>query len=102
MTEKSVKFFIASIALSTTMGVFVHDSHIDRAAMAALTQAESPDRAPSKLQPELHPHSNHARVSKNPGNANAPDPRDQMKNREQKKVAAKLSKSGQTAFVQPA
>lgn len=102
MTEKSVKLFIASVALSTTMGVFVHDSHVDRAAITALNKVPSAnDGMQSKIQPELHTHSAHARVSKNHANANSPDPRDQIKNREQKKVATKLTRSGQALFVQP-
>lgn len=103
MTEKSVKFFIASVALSTTLGVFMHDSHIDRATMTALGKGlVSDDRTKSKLQAELHTHSTHARVSKNPANANAPDPRDKIKNREQKKLPGKFARSGQSLFVQPA
>lgn len=105
MTEKSVKLIIASVALSTTMGVFVHDSHLDRATLAAMTRAEAktdPSATSAvKIQQELHTHGEHARVTKNPGNANAPDPRDQTKNREQKKVSNKLSKTGQAAFFQP-
>lgn len=101
MTEATARYFIASVALSTTLGVFVHDSHIDRAATTALVRAEATDNQASKLSPELHVHGEHPRFTKKPG-AKAPDPRDRIRNREQKKVSPKLTKTGQAAYYVPA
>ncbi len=93
---------MASIALSTTMGVLIHDSQIDRASIAALSIEARTDAEGKGLFPELHVHGEHTKVSKRQARIATPDPRDQMKNRNQKKTSGKFRKSGQAYFYQPA
>lgn len=93
---------MASIALSTTMGVFMHDSQLDRAAVTALSAHERTDDGQGgPLKPQLHVHGEEVRVGKRQARTGTPDPRDQRKNREQKKVANKLSKNGLAFYYQP-
>lgn len=100
MTQTAIRLMMASVALSTTVGVFMHDSHIDAATITALTAREKNDKDVSgKLAPELHTHAEHLKIKKSAGRSTSPDPRDQLRNR-QKKMSPKLSKSGVPAHVQ--
>lgn len=101
MTQTAIRFMMASVALSTTVGVFMHDSHIDAATITALTAREKNDKdVNGKLTPELHTHAEHLKIKKSTGGrSTSPDPRDQLRNR-QKKMSPKLSKSGMPAHVQ--
>lgn len=101
MTEAVTRSLLASIAISTSLGVFMHDSQLDKAATTALIRAESSEAKVKTSSPDPHVHSEHPRVSKKPG-AKAPDPRDKTKNREQKKVAPRLTKAGQAMYFLPA
>lgn len=79
----------------------MHDSQIDRATTAALIRAEASESQAKAPSPDPHVHAEHPRLTKKSG-AKAPDPRDKVKNREQKKVSPRLSKSGQAMYFQPA
>lgn len=100
MTEVAIRLTLASIALSTIMGVLVHDSHLDSATITALTSnnKDNNDTASGKLSPDLHTHSENMKVKKSHRTV-VSDPRDQLKNRH-KKVSPKLSKSGNPVHVQ--
>ena len=97
MTETAIRLAIASLAISITMGVFLHDSHLDMATVSAITRVDltSKDVAEGKVSPELHTHGEHVSVKK----AGRHDPRNQLKNR-QKKTSPKLTNSGNPTHVQ--
>ena len=40
MTETAIRLAIASLAISITMGVFLHDSHLDMATVSAITRVD--------------------------------------------------------------
>lgn len=93
---------MASIALSTTMGVFVHDSQLDKATVTALTaHHEKTETASAKLAPELHVHGKHIKVKKH-AHVSAPDPRDKVRNHKHKKGGRKTTKNGLTFSFIPA
>lgn len=98
MTQTAIRLVMASVALSTTVGVFLHDSHLDTATITALRH-DTRDKDGSKLSPELHTHTEHMKIKKAANRSTSPDPRDQLKNR-QKKMSPKLTKSGSPAHVQ--
>lgn len=98
MTQTAIRLVMASVALSTTVGVFLHDSHLDTATITALRR-DTRDKDGSKLSPELHTHAEHMKIKKASNRSTSPDPRDQLKNR-QKKMSPKLTKSGCPAHVQ--
>ncbi|NLA43333.1 hypothetical protein GX865_04260 [Candidatus Saccharibacteria bacterium] len=100
MTETGIRMIMASIAVSTTMGVFMHDSQLDKAAVTALSSHERTNDSGATLKPELHVHGEEIKVAKRQGRTSTPDPRDQRKNRV-KKSSNKLSKDGQAFFFQP-
>lgn len=98
MKQTTARLLLASIALSTTVGVLMHDSHLDVATITALARREASDKD-SKISPELHTHSEHLRLKKTTNRTASPDPRDQSKNR-QKKTAPRLTKGGSPSHVQ--
>lgn len=100
MTEAVTRSLLASIAISTSLGVFVHDSQLDKATTTAMVRAESSEAKGKVSSPDPHVHSEHPRMSKKSG-SKAPDPRDKTKNREQKKAAPKLTRTGQAAYFLP-
>lgn len=99
MTETGIRMIMASIALSTTMGVFVHDSQLDKAAVTALKSThERVEAGGAKLAPELHTHAEHTKLKKHTHKAN--DPRDKIRNHNHKKAGRKTSRNGLTfAFL---
>lgn len=100
MTEAAIRLMMASVALSTTMSVFLHDSHLDVATITALSKYDlgEKDASATKLSPDLHTHSEHMKMKKS-GRHTLSDPRDLLKNRH-KKMSPKLTKSGSPAHVQ--
>ncbi len=100
MTETEIRLAIASLAISITMGVFLHDSHLDMATVSAITRVDltSKDVAEGKVFPELHAHDEHVSVKK-AGRHVSYDPRNQLKNR-QKKTSPKLTNSGNPTHIQ--
>jgi hypothetical protein len=100
MTEAVTRSVLASIAISTSLGVFMHDSQLDKATTSAIVRAESTESQAKAGSPDPHVHAERPRMSKKAG-SRMPDPRDKTKNREQKKVAPKLTKTGGSMYFLP-
>ena len=76
---------ITLVSLLTACGVFLHDTHIDKAMSSAIykTKAKSGDlanEAATRPSSNLHPHAEHLSVSKNNANLKAM-PRKRNKNK---------------------
>ena len=91
---------MASIALSTMTGGFLHDSQLDKATVTAMTEThERVEKAGGKLAPELHTHAEHTKLKKH---AHASDPRDKTRNYKHKKVGRKTERNGLSHYFLPA
>lgn len=95
MTEKGIRVMMASIAVSATMGVFMHDSHLDNAAITAFTtlKHEEAESSNSKVSPQLHVHGEHLKVKKRSRTSN-PEPRSRNRTYKKRKNDKKPNRGG--------
>ena len=79
MTDKALKLAVASLALTTTIGISLHDTHIDKVTIGVVTQKDSQQN--HEISQRAHTHSEEIQVSKHgqPNKSSAPDPRDKLK-----------------------
>ena len=85
MTEKAIKIAIASLALGTSTGVLLHDTHFDQMIIGVIA-ANSTDSKNLEISAKSHTHSEEIKIKRAESLRKQPttDPRDKIKKSKRK------------------